>query len=137
MNARELFNSLMLALLFTGSAHAAPISHDHARTPDSPLEQVADPLAFPLPKLPNPWESAQLPQPSTVSAGAVVADAAPLPQANYPFENHANPPPGHNAKAQRTSLVQAAVTISEPASELLMLIALSALAIVIRRKMPE
>lgn len=70
-------------------------------------------------------------------SGTLSSTGTNFPQANYFFENHGNAP--HSIKAT-AKVVQKDVTprlISEPASELLMLIALGALAIAVRRRMPE
>ena len=60
-----------------------------------------------------------------------------LPQASYAFPGQNGSAGALRAKTKLTGKVEAAKSIAEPASEVLMLAALAALAIAVRRKMPD
>jgi hypothetical protein len=124
----------LLAMSLAGGAQGAAIvqeSHPPMATPSPELPAQA--LMFPVPKFPNPWDNAAGAEPEQAGRNDGRAEQAmALPAANYPFESHAN----DHARAEVARTAQSS-RISEPASELLMLAGLSALAIAIRRKMPE
>lgn len=123
MKASKILTGVTLATLLSSAAQGAAIKAQAEPAAASWDEGAA--LLFPLPVLPNPWETA-----------AQGAQGAPDKQADYPFAHGAPVVHGMNAKAEMAPMADVAVTISEPASEVLMLIGLSALAIAIRRKMP-
>lgn len=121
MKASKILTGFTLATLLSSAAQGAAIKAQ-AETAVASWEEGAAVL-FPLPVLPNPWETA--------------AQGATDKPADYPFAHGAPVVHGMTAKAELAPMAGVAVTISEPASEVLMLIGLSALAIAIRRKMPE
>jgi hypothetical protein len=73
----------------------------------------------------------------TFSSTLAFATGTDFPQANYFFENHGNATHSIKSTAKLANHDVSPRLISEPASELLMLVALGALAIAVRRKMPE
>lgn len=98
---------------------------------------VPDPADDPIEQFQFYHAAANASGSGTFSSTRAFATGTNFPQANYFFENHGNATHSIKATAKVAQKDVAARLISEPASELLMLIALGALAIAVRRKMPE
>lgn len=139
MKVKSIFSGVMLSASLLTSAQGAPIGQGIEAAPDAAAsEQGVGATLFPAPKLANPWESLLVPvQSPTTPAADDPAEASLAPQSHTLYESHASATNGFHPSTDLVQVVHAASRISEPASEVLMLIGLSALAIVIRRKMPE
>ncbi len=133
MKASKRLICITMGLLLSSAAQGAATGPQPSHGPVlTGWNQGSAAALFPLPAMPNPWESPDAHMPA---AGAI--QVLQFPPADMRFADGATGAHGMQAKAEQAPVQASAVIISEPASEVLMLIGLSALAIAIRRKMPE
>ena len=103
----------------------APMPH-----PVAPPQHVVAAPAFQYP-LVSGWAPAQA---TALAAGK--PDFGLLPRAGYLTDSGPHPDGAIKAKTELSGKFEAAKSIAEPASELLLLVALAALAIAVRRRLP-
>lgn len=141
MKTSTFLTALALSGVLSASAQGAGVSRNF--TPNGTIaapQATLDGIADPADALTNPfqfYDAAAI----TTGSGAFSSTRAfvagtDFPQGNYFFENHGNATHSISPAAKVATTYELTRLISEPASELLMLVALGALAIAVRRKMP-
>jgi hypothetical protein len=141
MKTSPFLAALLLSGVLSASAQGASLVQnvDPNRTlaaSDAGLGGVRDPADDPIEQFQFYHAAAIASGSGTFSSARAFATGTNLPQPNYFFENYGNATHSIKATAKVVQKVSPRL-ISEPASELLMLVALGALAIAVRRKMPE
>lgn len=142
MKTSSFLTALALSGVLSASAQGAGVSRNvHPSAIIGAPQAVLDGDADPADALANPfqfYEAAAITTGSgAFSSNRAFAAGTDFPQGNYFFENHSNATRSISPTATVATTYELTRLISEPASELLMLVALGALAIAVRRKMPE